>query len=71
MFQAVSNIFKVKELRKKIFITLSLLIVYRIGCFIPTPGIDTFALSEFFKKLAATQGQTLLGIMNLFTGGAL
>ncbi|MFH1317913.1 MAG: preprotein translocase subunit SecY, partial [Candidatus Omnitrophota bacterium] len=38
---------------------------------IPTPGIDTFALSVFFDNLAKTQGQTLLGIMNLFTGGAL
>jgi preprotein translocase subunit SecY len=71
VLEALGNIFKVEELRKKIFITLSLLIVYRIGCFIPTPGVDTFALSQFFEKLSRTQGQTLLGMMNLFTGGAL
>lgn len=71
MFQAAGNIFKIEELRKKVFITLSLLIVYRIGCFIPTPGINTFALSQFFDNLVAKQGGGFLGIMNLFTGGAL
>jgi preprotein translocase subunit SecY len=71
MLEAVGNIFKVEELRKKIFITLSLLIVYRVGCFVPTPGVDTFALSQFFERLSKTQGETLLGIINLFTGGAL
>ena len=71
MFGSLSNIFKVEELKRKIFITLALLIVYRVGCFIPTPGVDTFALSQFFAKIARVQGQTLLGILNLFTGGAL
>ena len=71
MFEPVANIFKIEELRKKIFITLSLLIVYRAGCFIPTAGVNTFALSQFFDKIAKTQGQTLLGMVNLFTGGAL
>lgn len=71
MFEAVNNIFKIEELRKKIFITLSLLVVYRAGCFIPTAGVDTFALNQFFEKIAKTQGQTLLGMVNLFTGGAL
>ena len=71
MLSAVKNIFKIEDLRKKIFITLSLLIVYRMGCFIPTPGVDTHALSQFFDRLTKTQGPTLLGIVNLFTGGAL
>ncbi|MDD5194504.1 MAG: preprotein translocase subunit SecY [Candidatus Omnitrophica bacterium] len=71
MIQALVNIFKIEELRKKIFITLSLLIVYRVGCYIPTPGIDTLALSQYFSRLEKEGGQTLLGIMNLFTGGAL
>jgi preprotein translocase subunit SecY len=71
VFETVTNIFRVGELRKKIFITLSLLIVYRIGCFVPTPGIDSLALSKFFDQLAKIQGETLLGIINLFTGGAL
>lgn len=71
MFAALTNIFKIKELRNKISITLFLLIIYRIGCFIPTPGIDSVALSNFFEQLARTTGQTILGMMNLFTGGAL
>lgn len=71
MFESISNVFKIEELKRKIFITLSLLIVYRAGCFIPTAGVDTFALTQFFEKIAKTQGQTLLGMINLFTGGAL
>ncbi|MDD4183423.1 MAG: preprotein translocase subunit SecY [Candidatus Omnitrophica bacterium] len=71
MFEAVKNVFKIEELKKKVLITLGLLIVYRVGCYIPTPGIDTFALNKFFENLAKTQGQTLLGILGIFTGGAL
>ncbi|RKY34003.1 MAG: preprotein translocase subunit SecY [Candidatus Omnitrophota bacterium] len=71
MFTKLTNIFRVEELRKKVLVTLSLLIVYRIGCFIPTPGIDGQALSNFFEQLSKIQGQTILGIINLFTGGAL
>ncbi len=71
MLDAISNIFRVEELRKKIIVTLSLLIVYRVGCFLPTPGVDSGALAAFFDQLAKTQGETLLGVFNLFTGGAL
>jgi len=71
VLESVKNIFKVEELKRKIAITLSLLIVYRAGCFIPTAGVDTFALTTFFDDLAKTQGQGLLGMVNLFTGGAL
>ncbi|MBU2251298.1 MAG: preprotein translocase subunit SecY, partial [Candidatus Omnitrophica bacterium] len=71
MFKSISNVFKIEELRKKIAITLSLLVVYRAGCFIPTAGVDTAALSQFFDMIAKTQGQTILSMVNLFTGGAL
>ena len=71
MVEAIKNIFKVEELRKKIFVTFSLLVVYRIGCFVPTPGIDTLALSKFFENIAQKQGETLFGMLNIFTGGAL
>ncbi|MFA6281346.1 MAG: preprotein translocase subunit SecY [Candidatus Omnitrophota bacterium] len=71
MFEAVKNIFKIEELKKKVLITLALLIVYRVGCYVPTPGIDTFALNKFFENLAKTQGQTLIGMLGLFSGGAL
>ncbi|OQX88404.1 MAG: preprotein translocase subunit SecY [Candidatus Omnitrophica bacterium 4484_70.2] len=71
MLESLGNIFRIEELRKKVFITLALLAVFRLGCFIPTPGINTHALSRFFENLAKTQGATLLGLINIFTGGAL
>jgi preprotein translocase subunit SecY len=61
------NIFKIPELKKRILITLALLVVYRIGVQVPTPGIDAVALASFFAK--AKEG--LLGLFNLFSGGAL
>ncbi|RKY42734.1 MAG: preprotein translocase subunit SecY, partial [Candidatus Omnitrophota bacterium] len=71
MFDSLANIFKIQDLRRKILITLGLIFIYRIGCFIPTPGVDGQALSQFFEKLAQKQGATLFGFINLFTGGAL
>ncbi len=67
MFGGLSNIFKIPELKHRIFVTLGLLAVYRIGAHIPTPGIDGVALAEFFQQ---AQG-TLLGFFDLFAGGAL
>jgi len=61
------NIFKIPELKKRIFYTLALLTVYRIGVHVPTPGIDSVALASFFAK---AQG-TLLGLFDMFSGGAL
>jgi preprotein translocase subunit SecY len=71
MLAALSNIFKIPDLRKKIFLTLGLIAVYRIGGYIPTPGIDGAALSQFFENIARTAGGTLFGIMDLFSGGAI
>ncbi len=67
MFKKIENIFSVPELRKRIFITLALLIVYRIGTHIPTPGINSDALSQFFQQ----QSGNILGMFDMFTGGAL
>ena len=71
MYRNLINIFKIKELKKKIIITFLLLIIYRVGCYIPLPGVNVNALAEFFSKIEKAQGRTLLGIMDLFTGGAL
>ena len=60
------NIFKIPELKKRILFTLGLLIVYRIGVHVPTPGIDSVALQAFFAR---NQG-TIFGIMDMFSGGA-
>ncbi|MCF8042639.1 MAG: preprotein translocase subunit SecY [Desulfarculaceae bacterium] len=58
---------KIPELKRRIFFTLIMLAVYRVGCAIPTPGIDADALSAFFARY---QG-TLLGLFDMFSGGAL
>lgn len=71
MLRALANSFKIPELRKKIIFTLALVGVYRIGCYIPTPGIDGKALAQFFENVAKAQGGTLFGIMNMFSGGAM
>ena len=55
------------ELRQRIFFTIGLLIVYRIGTYIPVPGIDGTALREFMDQAAAGLG----GVLNMFTGGAI
>lgn len=67
MLDALKNIFKIPELKKRVLFSLAMLAVYRIGCHIPTPGIDRIALSHFFKQ---AQG-TLLGLFDMFSGGAL
>ena len=71
MLEAIVNIFKVPDLKKKILFTLALIAVYRIGAFIPTPGIDGAKLAQFFDNIARTQGGTLFGLMNMFSGGAM
>lgn len=71
MLEAFGNILKIPDLRKKIIFTLILLAVYRIGTYIPTPGIDGAKLADFFAKLAQQQGGALFGIMNMFSGGAI
>ena len=58
---------KATELRQRIFFTIGLLIVYRIGTYIPVPGIDGQELLRFFTEAEANIG----GVLNMFTGGAL
>ncbi len=67
MLSGVEGIAQVPELRKRIGFTLLMLAVYRVGIQVPTPGIDTAALSELFAR---AQG-TLFGMFNMFSGGAL
>ena len=44
MFQTIVNAFKIKEVRRKILITIALLFVYRLGCYIPVPGVSALTL---------------------------
>ena len=58
---------QVSELRKRLVFVLVALVVYRIGTFIPVPGIDPGAMARFFDQ----QSSTILGMFNMFSGGAL
>ncbi len=71
MLSAFANIFKIPELKKKILFTLGIVVVYRIGCFIPTPGVNGAVLTAYFQKLNAGGAGTIFGIMNMFSGRAI
>jgi preprotein translocase subunit SecY len=64
-FQAVLNIFRIPDLRRRVLFTLGLLAIYRIGAHIPTPGINTDVLTQIFDQ---NQGSAL-GLFDLFSGG--
>lgn len=66
MFKTLINAFKVKDLRKKILITLGLLILFRVGCALPCPGFD---LAGAMK--GSSEGTTFFSLMNLLSGDAL
>ncbi|MDB4867961.1 MAG: secY [Cohnella sp.] len=66
MFSTVKNIWKVDDLRKRIVFTLLILLVYRIGAFVPVPNINRDALNQ-----ANQTGSDLFGLLNTFSGGAL
>jgi preprotein translocase subunit SecY len=68
VLETFRNVFKIKELRGRILFTLGILVVYRIGGHIPTPGIDGNALFNFFNRPEG--GNTLFGLFDLFVGGA-
>ena len=65
MFETIKNCFKVKEIRKKIWITLGLLLLFRLGCYIPVPGIDPTQFS------AAIENNSFLQLMSSITGDSL
>jgi len=67
MIESLRNIFSIPDLRKRVIFTFLLLAVYRLGSFIPTPGVSPDAMQEFTKQAEGT----VLGFLNLFSGGAL
>lgn len=66
MLDRYQSIFKIPELRTRIFFTLGIFLVYRIGGHVPVPGINAGALGEFFQQNA----NTLFGLYDMFVGGA-
>jgi preprotein translocase subunit SecY len=67
LFDTIANMFRIPDLRKRIFFTLGLLAVYRFGGHIPTPGIDFNRLQEYFQQNAGG----IFGFMDMFSGGNL
>ena len=65
MFRTIIDAFKIKEIRNKILITLLLLFVYRVGCWLPCIGFDTSAI------FAESSGFGFFELMNMVSGGAL
>ena len=68
MLSVYRNMFKIRDLRAKIFFTLAVLALYRLGTSIPVPGVDLDAVGAFAE---AANDQGFLGLLNLFSGGAL
>ncbi|MBP6863969.1 MAG: preprotein translocase subunit SecY [Candidatus Didemnitutus sp.] len=71
MFSAFTNSMKIPELRSRILYTLALLFIARVGAHIPLPGLDPAPLKQFFADQTAGGGGALMGLYNMFTGGAL
>lgn len=68
MFETIKNAFGTKEIRVKIWATLLLLLVYRIGCFIPVPGLNVSIISGALK---ASSASSFLNVISAITGGSL
>ena len=67
MFSWLSNAWRVPELRKRVLFTALVLALYRLGSWIPAPGVDSASIKQYFNN----QGGTILGLLNVFSGGAL
>ena len=74
MFQTIKNAFKTPEIRKRLLYTLLLIVLFRLGCYITVPGIDTLALSDYLKMLQESQGSgaaaSISGLIDIISGGA-
>lgn len=66
MFKTIKNALKTPEVRKKLLYTLLLIVIFRLGCFITVPGVDTFTLSKYMSE--ASNG--MAGLIDLISGGA-
>lgn len=64
MFQTIRNALKTPEVRKKLLYTLILIVIFRLGCYITVPGVDSFQLAEAFK------GQGIASLIDMISGGA-
>ena len=65
MFKTIKNALKTPDVRKKLLYTLLLIVIFRLGCYITVPGVDTFALSEAFEE-----ANGMASLIDLISGGA-
>ena len=68
MLQTVLNAFSVQEIRKKLLFTAAILALYRLGAYIPSPGVDAQAIKDGLDNVG---GNSILGFLNLISGGSL
>jgi preprotein translocase subunit SecY len=68
MLQTIFNAFSVQDIRKKLLFTAAILALYRLGAYIPSPGVDAGTISDIEQNF---QGSNVLGFLNLFSGGSL
>jgi len=68
LLKTITNMFRIPDLKKKILFTALFLVLYRMGSFVPIPGVDASALQSFFEG-AREGGNTLFGLLDLFVGG--
>ena len=66
MFKTIKNALKTPDVRKKLLYTLLLIVIFRLGCFITVPGVDTFTLSEYMNSSSSG----MAGLIDLISGGA-
>ena len=71
LVETLKNIYKIEELRKRVIYTIGLLLVYRLGSFVVIPGINPNALGEGSAYASQLEGNGLLGLLDVFSGGAL
>jgi len=71
LLEQLGNVWRIRDLRRKILVTLGLLALCRVGSYIPLPGIDVHALADLIRRMGSSAGGQLLGFVNLFSGGAL
>ncbi len=67
MFETIKNAFKTKEIRVKIWFTLALILVYRIGCYIPIPSLD----ASVFESMFSSSNGDFFGLLGMMTGGSM
>ena len=65
LFEAIGNIFRIPDLRKRVLFTFAMLAVYRFGSYVPTPGIDVIRWQDFLTR----QNGSIFGFFDLFAGG--